>query len=117
MKKHILFSMLMAGAAWQPAVAAGIIDDVVTKGRMERNGGMTATLPSVSDSLAYEAYLDSISRKFDLGEVVVTGTRTPKFLKDTRQGISIGRWQARQYKDIDSQRQVRALAGSWRCEL
>ena len=24
-----------------------------------------------------------ISRKFDLGEVVVTGTRTPKFLKDT----------------------------------
>ena len=75
--------MLMAGAAWQPAVAAGIIDDVVTKGRMERNGGMTATMPSVSDSLAYEAYLDSISRKFDMGEVVVTGTRTPKFLKDT----------------------------------
>ena len=83
MKTHILFSMLMAGAAWQPAVAAGIIDDVVTKGRMEGNGGMTATMPSVSDSLAYEAYLDSISRKFDLGEVVVTGTRTPKFLKDT----------------------------------
>ena len=83
MKKHILFSVLMAGAAWQPAAANGIIDDVVTKGRMEGNGGMTATAPSVSDSLAYEAYLDSISRKFDLGEVVVTGTRTPKFLKDT----------------------------------
>lgn len=30
-----------------------------------------------------EAYLDSISRQFDLNEVVVTGTRTPKFLKDT----------------------------------
>ena len=30
-----------------------------------------------------EAYLDSISRQFDLQEVVVTGTRTPKFLKDT----------------------------------
>lgn len=38
---------------------------------------------SEQDSLAYEAYLDSISRQFDLGEVVVTGTRTPKFLKDT----------------------------------
>ena len=30
-----------------------------------------------------QAYLDSISKQFDLGEVVVTGTRTPKFLKDT----------------------------------
>ncbi len=29
------------------------------------------------------AYLDSISRQFDLDAVVVTGTRTPKFLKDT----------------------------------
>lgn len=27
--------------------------------------------------------IDSISKQFDLGEVVVTGTRTPKFLKDT----------------------------------
>lgn len=27
--------------------------------------------------------IDSISRQFDLGELVVTGTRTPKFLKDT----------------------------------
>lgn len=30
-----------------------------------------------------DEYIDSISRHFDLGEVVVTGTRTPKFLKDT----------------------------------
>lgn len=30
-----------------------------------------------------DEYIDSISRQFDLGEVVVTGTRTPKFLKDT----------------------------------
>ena len=30
-----------------------------------------------------DEYIDSISRHFNLGEVVVTGTRTPKFLKDT----------------------------------
>lgn len=42
-----------------------------------------AQVKSQRDSLAYEAYLDSISRQFDLQEVVVTGTRTPKFLKDT----------------------------------
>ena len=30
-----------------------------------------------------DEYIDSISCHFDLGEVVVTGTRTPKFLKDT----------------------------------
>lgn len=30
-----------------------------------------------------DEYIDSISRHFDLDEVVVTGTRTPKFLKDT----------------------------------
>ena len=30
-----------------------------------------------------KAYLDSLSRQFDLNEVVVTGTRTPKFLKET----------------------------------
>ena len=35
------------------------------------------------DSLAYEAYVDSITRQYSLDEVVVTGTRTPKFLKDT----------------------------------
>lgn len=34
-------------------------------------------------SLAQDAYTDTIYRKFDLDEVVVTGTRTPKFLKDT----------------------------------
>ena len=54
MKKYILFSMLMAGAA--PAMAAMDSDD---------------------------AYVDSVCRQFDLNEVVVTGTRTPKFLKDT----------------------------------
>lgn len=32
---------------------------------------------------AQDAYTDTIYRKFDLDEVVVTGTRTPKFLKDT----------------------------------
>lgn len=54
MKKYILFSMLLAGAA--PAAAAMDSDD---------------------------AYVDSVCRQFDLNEVVVTGTRTPKFLKDT----------------------------------
>ena len=54
MKKYILFSMLMAGAA--PVMAAMDSDD---------------------------AYVDSVCRQFDLNEVVVTGTRTPKFLKDT----------------------------------
>ena len=54
MKKYILFSMLMAGAA--PAMAAMDSDD---------------------------AYVDSVCRQFDLNEVVVTGTRTPKFLTDT----------------------------------
>lgn len=34
-------------------------------------------------SSAQDAYTDTIYRKFDLDEVVVTGTRTPKFLKDT----------------------------------
>lgn len=34
-------------------------------------------------SSAQVAYTDTIYRKFDLDEVVVTGTRTPKFLKDT----------------------------------
>lgn len=34
-------------------------------------------------SSAQDAYNDTIYRKFDLDEVVVTGTRTPKFLKDT----------------------------------
>lgn len=34
-------------------------------------------------SSAQDAYTDTIYRKVDLDEVVVTGTRTPKFLKDT----------------------------------
>lgn len=34
-------------------------------------------------SSAQDAYTDTIYRKFDLDEVVVTGTRTPKSLKDT----------------------------------
>lgn len=32
---------------------------------------------------AQDAYVDSICQQFNLDEVVVTGTRTPKFLKDT----------------------------------
>lgn len=36
-----------------------------------------------NDSIAYEANADSIARQYYLDEVVVTGTRTPKFLKDT----------------------------------
>ena len=34
-------------------------------------------------SVVAETQLDSIFRQYDLDEVVVTGTRTPKFLKDT----------------------------------
>lgn len=34
-------------------------------------------------TMAQETRLDSISRMFSLNDVVVTGTRTPKFLKDT----------------------------------
>ena len=62
--KHILFSILLMS----PGLA------------MAQN---EAQVKSQRDSLTYEAYLDSISRQFDLQEVVVTGTRTPKFLKDT----------------------------------
>ena len=62
--RHILFSILLMS----PGLA------------MAQN---EAQVKSQRDSLAYEAYLDSISRQFDLQEVVVTGTRTPKFLKDT----------------------------------
>ena len=66
MKKQIVFSMLLAAASWQTAAAQEV---GVAEG-------------SVRDSLAFEAYWDSISVQFDLDEVVVTGTRTPKFLKD-----------------------------------
>lgn len=58
--------MLLAAASWQTARAKEV---GVAEG-------------SVRDSLAFEAYWDSISAQFDLDEVVVTGTRTPKFLKD-----------------------------------
>lgn len=58
--------MLLAAASWQTAAAQEV---GVAEG-------------SVSDSLAFVAYWDSISVQFDLDEVVVTGTRTPKFLKD-----------------------------------
>lgn len=58
--------MLLVAASWQTAAAQEV---GVAEG-------------SVSDSLAFEAYWDSISVQFDLDEVVVTGTRTPKFLKD-----------------------------------
>ena len=58
--------MLLAAASWQTAAAKEV---GVAEG-------------SVRDSLAFEAYWDSISVQFDLDEVVVTGTRTPKFLKD-----------------------------------
>lgn len=58
--------MLLAAASWQT---------VATKEVGVAEG-------SVRDSLAFVAYWDSISVQFDLDEVVVTGTRTPKFLKD-----------------------------------
>lgn len=58
--------MLLAAASWQ---TAGAKEVGVAEG-------------SVRDSLAFEAYWDSISAQFNLDEVVVTGTRTPKFLKD-----------------------------------
>ena len=58
--------MLLVAASWQTAAAKEV---GVAEG-------------SVRDSLAFEAYWDSISVQFDLDEVVVTGTRTPKFLKD-----------------------------------
>lgn len=58
--------MLLAAASW---LTAGAKEVGVAEG-------------SVRDSLAFEAYWDSISAQFNLDEVVVTGTRTPKFLKD-----------------------------------
>lgn len=47
---------------------------------------MAAAAPapsSVSYSAADSAYLDSLERAFDLNEIVVTGTRAPRLLKDT----------------------------------
>lgn len=38
---------------------------------------------SIANAQAYTQSVDSLDKQFDLHEVVVTGTRTPKFLKDT----------------------------------
>ena len=46
-------------------------------------GQICAVAQNVAEDKSLDAYIDSISRQFDLNEVVVTGTRTPKFLKDT----------------------------------
>ena len=79
-KKYLLYSILLANMAALPAGAAlsASADNVPTHDNVPG-----VDQKSIRDSLAYEAYLDSISRQFDLTEVVVTGTRTPKFLKDT----------------------------------
>ena len=79
-KKYLLYSILLANMAALPAGAAlsASVDNVPTHDNVPG-----VDQKSIRDSLAYEAYLDSISRQFDLTEVVVTGTRTPKFLKDT----------------------------------
>ena len=85
-KKYLLYSILLANMVALPAGAAlsasanlsANADNVPT-----RDNVLGVNQKSIRDSLAYEAYLDSISRQFDLTEVVVTGTRTPKFLKDT----------------------------------
>lgn len=44
---------------------------------------MAGTAPAAAAMDSDDAYVDSVCRQFDLNEVVVTGTRTPKFLKDT----------------------------------
>ena len=44
---------------------------------------MAGTAPAAAAMYSDDAYVDSVCRQFDLNEVVVTGTRTPKFLKDT----------------------------------
>ena len=44
---------------------------------------LLATPASLMAQTQAETHIDSISRQFDLGDVVVTGTRTTKFLKDT----------------------------------
>ena len=44
---------------------------------------MAGTAPAAAEIDSDDAYVDSVCRQFDLNEVVVTGTRTPKFLKDT----------------------------------
>lgn len=44
---------------------------------------MAGATPAMAAMDSDDAYVDSVCRQFDLNEVVVTGTRTPKFLKDT----------------------------------
>ena len=44
---------------------------------------MAGVAPAAAEIDSDDAYVDSVCRQFDLNEVVVTGTRTPKFLKDT----------------------------------
>ena len=44
---------------------------------------MAGANPAMAAMDSDDAYVDSVCRQFDLNEVVVTGTRTPKFLTDT----------------------------------
>lgn len=44
---------------------------------------LAGVVPAAAEIDSDDAYVDSVCRQFDLNEVVVTGTRTPKFLKDT----------------------------------
>lgn len=44
---------------------------------------MAGAAPAMAAMDSDDAYVDSVCRQFDLNEVVVTGTRTPKFLTDT----------------------------------
>ena len=44
---------------------------------------MVGATPAMAAMDSDDAYVDSVCRQYDLNEVVVTGTRTPKFLKDT----------------------------------
>ena len=70
MKNPLLLSILLASASCHAAAA-------------QNTSHAAATQDTLSAAAAQEAFLDSISRQFCLDEVVVTGTRTPKFLKDT----------------------------------
>lgn len=44
---------------------------------------LAGAVPAAAAMDSDDAYVDSVCRQFDLNEVVVTGTRTSKFLKDT----------------------------------
>lgn len=44
---------------------------------------LAGVVPAAAEIDSDDAYVDSVCRQFDLNEVVVTGPRTPKFLKDT----------------------------------